>query len=190
MTATNPNRPHLSEAAVLAFLSAIIWAIILLGCTSCSTTKCIPERVEVHDTLTRTDTQYVYRFEERIVYRDHKDSTHIYEKDSTSERQRGDTIYITRWKVKYQYVYKATTDSAAAKSLAVDKSKTEQKHTQTQQEVIVKTERYIPGFYKFTMWAFWIAVVLLLIKVAAWVMEKIPATAPYIALIRKFIPFL
>lgn len=189
MTATNPNRPHLSEAAVLAFLSAIIWAIILLGFTSCSTTKCMPERVEVHDTLTRTDTQYVYRFEERIVYRDHKDSTHIYEKDSTSERQRGDTIYITRWKVKYQYVYKATTDSAAAKSEAVDKSKTEQKHTQTQQEDIVKTERYIPGFYKFTMWLFWIVVVVLVVWFVWWLADYIPVLKPYKQAIRLFFKF-
>jgi hypothetical protein len=31
---------------------------------------------------------------------------------------------------------------------------------------------------------------LLLLKLAAWVMEKIPATAPYILIARKFVPFL
>lgn len=40
-----------------------------------------------------------------------------------------------------------------------------------------------------TLW-FLITAVLLLAKVACWVMEKIPTTAPYIAMIRKFVPFL
>lgn len=176
MTAANPNnRRGLSEAKVLAFIAAIIWAIILLGSTSCSTTKCIPERVEVHDTIQRTDTQYIYRYEEKIVYRERKDSTHIYEKDSVNEKQRGDTIYITKWRVKYQYVYKATTDSAQNKAEAVDKTKTEQKQTTTEKEVVVKTERYIPAFYKFTMWLFWIVVVVLVGWLLWWLADYIPA---------------
>ena len=173
----------------LMVATLIVWAMICLGLTGCNTTKCIPERVEVHDTLVRTDTQYVYRLEERIVYRDRKDSTHIYEKDSTSEKQRGDTIYITRWKVKYQYVYKATTDSAASKTEAADKSKTEQKQTQKQQEVIVKTERYIPGFYKFTMWLFWVVVVVLLIWFVWWLSDYVPVLKPYKQAIRLFFKF-
>jgi len=46
------------------------------------------------------------------------------------------------------------------------------------------------GYDKFCSKWFWITLILILIKVAAWVMEKIPATAPYVLLIRKFIPFL
>ena len=37
---------------------------------------------------------------------------------------------------------------------------------------------------------FWISAIILAIKLAAWVMEKFPATAPYILIARKFIPFL
>lgn len=46
------------------------------------------------------------------------------------------------------------------------------------------------GYDMFCSWWFWITAILLLIKVAAWSMEKFPATAPYIYTIRKFIPFL
>ena len=46
------------------------------------------------------------------------------------------------------------------------------------------------GYDKFCSWWFWITAILLLLKLAAWVMEKIPATAPYILIARKFVPFL
>ena len=72
----------------------------------------------------------------------------------------------------------ATNDSLNAKVSAYEKeySKDEQ----------VKRS----GYARFTSWWFWVTLILILIKVAAWVMEKIPVTAPYIILIRKFIPFL
>ena len=46
------------------------------------------------------------------------------------------------------------------------------------------------GYARFTSWWFWITALLLLIKIAAWMMEKFPATAPYVLIARKFIPFL
>lgn len=46
------------------------------------------------------------------------------------------------------------------------------------------------GWDRFCTWWFLITAVLLLAKLACWVMEKIPTTAPYIATIRRFIPFL
>lgn len=46
------------------------------------------------------------------------------------------------------------------------------------------------GYDRFCSWWFWITAILLLIKVAAWIMEKNPTTAPYIFLIRKYVPFL
>jgi len=46
------------------------------------------------------------------------------------------------------------------------------------------------GYDRFCSWWFWITAILLLLKLAAWVMEKFPATAPYILIIRKFVPFL
>ena len=54
-------------------------------------------------------------------------------------------------------------------------------------------EKAVPkrnGYDRFCSWWFWITFILLLVKVAAWVMEKIPATAPYVMIVRKFIPFL
>ena len=170
-------------------LGAIIILWLCLHLVGCKTT-CVPERIEVHDTVIHTDSFYVDRVRDSIVYRDRKDSTYIYEKDSTSERQRGDTIYLTRWKVKYMYVYRERTDSVATAEQIDSTAVSNHQQTSNREQVIVKTERYIPGFYRFTMWLFWIVVVLLLMKLAVWIMEKIPATAPYIAIIRKFIPFL
>jgi len=46
------------------------------------------------------------------------------------------------------------------------------------------------GYNRFCSWWFWITAILLLAKVACWVMEKFPTTAPYIIVARKFIPFL
>ena len=57
----------------------------------------------------------------------------------------------------------------------------------------LETERTVPkrsGYDRFCSWWFWITAILFLIKIAAWVMEKIPMTAPYVMIARKFIPFL
>ncbi len=54
-------------------------------------------------------------------------------------------------------------------------------------------EREVPkrsGYDRFCSRWFWITAILLLLKLACWTMEKVPATAPYIFVIRKFIPFL
>ena len=59
---------------------------------------------------------------------------------------------------------------------------------QTEYEKVSKQTR--TGYDRFCSWWFWITAILLLLKLAAWVMEKIPATAPYILLARKFVPFL
>lgn len=57
----------------------------------------------------------------------------------------------------------------------------------------LETERTRPkrtGYDRFCSWWFWITAIWLLLKVAAWIMEKFPTTAPYIIVARKFIPFL
>ena len=59
---------------------------------------------------------------------------------------------------------------------------------QTEYEKVSKNER--TGWDRFCSWWFVITAILLLLKLAAWVMEKIPATAPYILIARKFVPFL
>lgn len=59
---------------------------------------------------------------------------------------------------------------------------------QTEYEKVSKQTR--TGYDRFCSWWFWITAILLLLKLACWVMEKIPATAPYIMIARKFVPFL
>ena len=59
---------------------------------------------------------------------------------------------------------------------------------QTEFEKVSKQTR--TGYDRFCSWWFWITAILLLLKLAAWIMEKFPATAPYILLARKFVPFL
>ena len=57
----------------------------------------------------------------------------------------------------------------------------------------LEMERTVPkrtGYDRFCSRWFWITAILLLIKVAAWIMEKFPTTAPYIIVARRFIPFL
>lgn len=46
------------------------------------------------------------------------------------------------------------------------------------------------GYDRFCSRWFWISAIILLIKIAAWVMEKFPATAPYVLFARKFVPIL
>ena len=57
----------------------------------------------------------------------------------------------------------------------------------------LETERTMPkrtAYDRFCSRWFWITAIWLLLKVAAWIMEKYPVTAPYIFLVRKFVPFL
>jgi len=59
---------------------------------------------------------------------------------------------------------------------------------QSDYERAEKNERSI--YDRFCSWWFWITAILLLLKLACWVMERIPSTAPYILIARKFVPFL
>lgn len=57
----------------------------------------------------------------------------------------------------------------------------------------LETERTMPkrtAYDRFCSRWFWITAILLLLKLAVWVMEKFPATSPYIITIRRFVPFL
>lgn len=59
---------------------------------------------------------------------------------------------------------------------------------QTEYEKVSKQTR--TSYDRFCSWWFWITAILLLLKLAAWIMERIPVTAPYILIARKFVPFL
>ena len=165
-------------------LALLLWVLFsMCGCKS----QCVPELIETHDTIVRVDSFISERVRDSIVYRDRQDSTYIYEKDSVSERQRGDTIYVTKWKVLYKYIYQSQTNSQQTSSNHTQATSSSDKEKATGQQTIVRTERYIPSFYKFTMWFFWIIVVLILLRVAWYVLDKIPATHPYIAAIRTLL---
>ena len=164
---------------------AMVWVVIaasLYMCIclqSCATTKCLPETIEVHDTLIRVDSVQIERVRDSIVYRDRQDSTYVYEKDSTSERQRGDTLYVTRWKVKYIYKYQSANESVAEREKTASNAKTEHKQTSAQNEVRVKEVRYIPKLYRVAMWWFWICIAILALYIVLWICCKIPACKPY-----------
>ena len=96
----------------------------------------------------------------------HQTDTHHEQRDSTAHYRNLDADYAH------------TADSIANRYNAL----------QTEYEKVSKQTR--TGYDRFCSWWFWITAILLLLKLAAWVMEKIPTTAPYILLARKFVPFL
>ena len=62
--------------------------------------------------------------------------------------------------------------------------------TALQSEYEQQEKRLRTGYDKFCSTWFWITAILLLLKVACWVCEKIPTTAPYAVMIRRYVPFL
>lgn len=159
---------------------------VLLTFQGCNTQKCVPEKVEVHDTIVRIDSVYKTSTRDSIVYRDRHDSTYIKEKDSMALRSAGDTIYVVQYRTRYEYIYRTLKDQQTKTESEVQSSKSNAKDKSTKQEVIVKTERYIPKFYKFTMWIFWIIVAYIVLRLAWWVCGKIPATKPYVLMVEQF----
>jgi hypothetical protein len=97
-------------------------------------------------------------------------------KENKHHEEQRDSIAKLRLQIDY---YKAQSDSLAQ---MVSEYKSE-----------IAKEREVPkrnGYDRFCSWWFWITAILLLLKLAAWIMEKIPATSPYIITIRRFVPFL
>lgn len=170
MTAQKNDNGDLFAAIVVATL-----LFLCATCAGCSTTKCIPEKVEVHDTVVHHDSVYVERVRDSIVFRDRKDSTYVYEKDSVSERQRGDTVYITKWRVKYQYIVQKSDAQTITSTKHESVSEKEDKEKSSSAQVHVKRERYVPNFYKLTMWFFWIVIAVLVGWLVWWLADYIPA---------------
>ena len=82
--------------------------------------------------------------------------------------------------------YKRALEIAVAKSDSLSSQVSEYEYELQEEKSYPKRS----GWDRFCTWWFLITALLLLAKLACWVMEKIPATAPYIATIRKFVPFL
>ena len=97
---------------------------------------------------------------------DHQTDTHHEQRDSTAHYRN------------LAAEYKHSSDSIA----------NEYSTLQAEYEKVSKNER--TGWDRFCSWWFIITAILLIVKVAAWVMEKIPTTAPYVLIARKFVPFL
>ena len=124
-------------AMVFAVIVTLLFALLIC---SCSTTKCLPEKIiERHDS---------------IITKTQRDSVYVYERDSVLVDRGGDTVYVTRWKVRYRDHMTNKVDTIYRDRL--------------KNVVEVRTERYIPQYYKFCSWAFWIVLVLVLLRVAWW----------------------
>lgn len=189
-------RPIIGVAIILAIVFAICCAF-----AGCKTVKTV-EKVNWHDS-TR--------------YHDVYDTTHVtvtdtlhYEEHSTTTTENGTEITFGQGGGTYNSKTGEATNVTGVKensktneqksiianlthkvdSLSARNEKLEEQvqsyESEKQEEKIAKRS----GYDRFCSWWFWITAILLLLKVACWVMEKIPATAPYVAVIRKFIPFL
>lgn len=170
---TNGCGTALAGGIVTILIVIGVISFLLFGLSGCVSQKCVPELIETHDTIVRVDSFISERVRDSIVYRDRQDSTYIYEKDSVSERQRGDTIYVTKWKVLYKYIYQSQTNSQQTSSNHTQASSSSDKEKTSSNEVKVKTERYIPKFY---LWVTWCSIAWLIVRLVWCILGWIPQT--------------
>lgn len=183
----------------LPLLGFLLWVAIAM--CSCKTVQ-VSEKVNVRDSV-------VYNFRDSIIWH-HRDSVHLIEQHVTLQdsshlvikfgqgggtynSQTGEATNVSG--VQHTDTHHEKRDSTAYyRNLAADyQHKTDSLKSQItmlQTEYNRAEKNARNGYDRFCSWWFWITAILLLAKVACWVMEKIPATAPYIALIRRFVPFL
>lgn len=187
---------------MIATIIAVVLTLILCLCfPSCKSVQ-VSEKVNVRDSV-------AIRYQDSTRWHV-RDSVHIVEHHVTIKDSTGLTIHFGEGGGTYNAktgeatnvagVHQTDThheqrDSTAHyRNLAADYAHTADSIAnryntlQTEYEKVSKQTR--TGYDRFCSWWFWITALLLVIKIAAWVMEKIPATAPYIIIARKFIPFL
>ena len=187
---------------MLATILAVVLTVILCLCfPSCKTVQ-VSEKVNVRDSV-------AIRWHDSIRWQV-RDSLHIIEHHVTLKDSTGLTIQFGQGGGTYNAktgeatnvagVHQTDThheqrDSTAHyRTLASDYAHRSDSIAnrynalQTEYEKVSKQTR--TGYDRFCSWWFWITAILLLLKLACWVMERIPATAPYIIIARKFIPFL
>lgn len=95
-------------------------------------------------------------YRDSIVTRYRHDTIQTYEKDSVFIHSKGDTVWRERWSIRWRDKIVERHDTI------VD----------TRHEVQVQRERYVPKYYSVVSWGFWIFVVLLLLRIAWWVVKK------------------
>lgn len=84
------------------------------------------------------------------------DSVYLYERDSVFVHAKRDTVWVERWKTRYK------------DAVRVERDTVRDVRTETQVEQV----RYVPKYYRFTSWAFWIVVAVVLVRVAWWLAKK------------------
>ena len=186
---------------LIAIISKLFVTLCVLFLLSCKTVQ-VKEQINVRDSVV-----YQYRDSIRWQIRDSvhvtehhvtlADSTHVVIQfgagGGTYNAKTGEATNVAG--VQHTGTHHEQRDSLAHyRSLAADYQHTCDSLSeacrlwQSDYERAEKNSR--SSYDRFCSWWFWITAILLLIKVAAWVMEKFPATAPYIIIARRFIPFL
>lgn len=187
---------------MIATIIAVVLTVILCLCfPSCKSVQ-VSEKVSVRDSV-------AIRYQDSIRWHV-RDSVHIVEHHVTVKDSTGLTIHFGEGGGTYNAktgeatnvagVHQTDThheqrDSTAHyRNLAADYAHTADsianRYNALQTEYAKVSKQTRTGYDRFCSWWFWITALLLVIKIAAWVMEKIPSTAPYIIIARKFIPFL
>ena len=187
---------------LIAIISKLFVTLCVLFLLSCKTVQ-VKEQINVRDSV-------VYQYRDSIIYH-HRDSvniitqhvqlddsTHLFiqfgqgggtynaktgEATNVAGVQQTDTHHEQRDSTAY---YRNRYEAAKITCYELQAEVSDYKHALEQERTTPKRS----GYDRFCSWWFWITAILLPIKVAAWIMEKIPATAPYIIIARRFIPFL
>ena len=205
MYITNPNgeniEPHGCRDTFIGYTIGLVIAFVLCVCCSCKTVQ-VSEKVNVRDSMVvRYKDSTVLNIRDSVRLIEHhvtlQDSSHLViqfgqgggtynaktgeatnvanvHQTDTHNEQRDSTAHYRNLAAEYQH----TSDSLTSQLTTL----------QTEYAKVSKQTR--TGYNRFCSWWFWITAILLLIKLAAWVMEKFPATAPYILIARRFVPFL
>lgn len=187
---------------MIATIIAVVLTVILCLCfPSCKSVQ-VSEKVSVRDSV-------AIRYQDSTRWHV-RDSVHIVEHHVTIKDSTGLTIHFGAGGGTYNAktgeatnvagVHQTDThheqrDSTAHyRNLAADYAHTADsianRYNTLQTEYAKVSKQTRTGYDRFCSWWFWITAPLLVIKIAAWVMEKFPSTAPYIIIARKFIPFL
>ena len=187
---------------MIATIIAVVLTVILCLCfPSCKSVQ-VSEKVSVRDSV-------AIRYQDSTRWHI-RDSVHIVEHHVTIKDSTGLTIHFGEGGGTYNAktgeatnvagVHQTDThheqrDSTAHyRNLAADYAHTADsianRYNTLQTEYAKVSKQTRTGYDRFCSWWFWITALLLVIKIAAWVMERIPTTAPYIIIARKFIPFL
>ena len=121
------------------FVRVLSMGIIILASASCSSTKSMPV-VQSNDT-----TSFIQR-SARV------DTVYLHDSVFVSERQRGDTVYLTR--VEWRDRWRTRVERDTVMDVRVEKK-----------VVQLPPERYVPPFYKRCTIAFWASVAIAAIVV-------------------------